>query len=228
MSIIISARVKRKVAGSPIKKSILKELADYASDDGSGIWASKINMAQDLEVTKRTIIRAINQFVEDGLLVEVGRKPCSSGYTVEYKIDLDILDSLPDTREAAPKSVNPKEITIIKVKETKVSNKKRSCQIPKGWVANTRNIEDALNKNFTHKEIEIEQEAFRNYHGSKGTTFVDWDMAWRTWIGNAIKFDRISGNKRGMEKPSFLDEIANQAADITRKQQAQREDHFNS
>jgi hypothetical protein len=110
MSILISARVKRKVAGSSIKKSILKELADYASDDGTGIWASKTNMAQDLEVTRRTIIRAISQFVDVGLLIEVGKRPCSNGYTVEYKIDLDVLDSLEDTREAILKPVKVQKI----------------------------------------------------------------------------------------------------------------------
>ena len=31
---------------------------------------------------------------------------------------------------------------------------------------------------------------FTNHHTAKGSTFKDWDAAWRTWVGNAVKFGR--------------------------------------
>ena len=63
MSNIISAIAQRKVVGSGARKSILMHLANFASDDGSGIWASKSNMASDLELGKRTVQTAIKYFV---------------------------------------------------------------------------------------------------------------------------------------------------------------------
>lgn len=33
-------------------------------------------------------------------------------------------------------------------------------------------------------------ERFKNHHQAKGSTFKDWRAAWRTWVGNEIKFSR--------------------------------------
>jgi hypothetical protein len=46
-------------------------MADKASDYGTGIWASKQTMADELEVSKQTVITTIKGLVADGLLVEV-------------------------------------------------------------------------------------------------------------------------------------------------------------
>lgn len=35
-----------------------------------------------------------------------------------------------------------------------------------------------------------EVEAFRNHHRGKGDRMADWSAAWRTWRGNALKFNR--------------------------------------
>ena len=109
MSNIISAIAQRKVVGSGARKSILMHLANFASDDGSGIWASKSNMASDLELTKRTVQKTIKDFIEMGILFEVGKKSCLRGFTVEYRIDLDALNALKCTRELSSRvnSVRP-------------------------------------------------------------------------------------------------------------------------
>lgn len=65
---------------------------------------------------------------------------------------------------------------------------RRAVQLPEGWVPNDKNIEHALSKNLTHQEIEHEADQFRNHHHAKGSTYKDWDAAWRTWVGNARKF----------------------------------------
>jgi hypothetical protein len=39
-------------------------------------------------------------------------------------------------------------------------------------------------------EPEAELEAFRDFHVSKGNTFVDWERAFMTWIRNTHKFGR--------------------------------------
>jgi biotin operon repressor len=70
-------------------------MADKASDYGTGIWASKQTMADELEVSKQTVITTIKGLVNDGLLVEVGHRRCATGYLVEYAIDLAAVRALP-------------------------------------------------------------------------------------------------------------------------------------
>ncbi|WP_417702263.1 helix-turn-helix domain-containing protein [Pseudophaeobacter sp.] len=101
MSIEIHALIKRRVVGSPTKKAILLYMADAASDDGSGIWVSKGNMALDLEMkSKRTVQTNIADLVEAGIVSEVGQRKCKNGFTVEYRINLNTVSSLPQTRAA--------------------------------------------------------------------------------------------------------------------------------
>lgn len=46
--------------------------------------------------------------------------------------------------------------------------------------------------------LKVETEKFLDYHKAKGSSFADWDAAWRTWIRNAVKFNSnggFNGNK---------------------------------
>jgi hypothetical protein len=100
--------VKRRVVGSPTAKAVLLLMADNASDDGTGIWTSKANLARDLELTKRAVQKAVQALVEIGVVKEVGQKPCKNGFTVEYRIDLKALIALSSTRAAdAPVTREP-------------------------------------------------------------------------------------------------------------------------
>ncbi len=99
MSIEIYSLIKRRIVGSPTKKAILLYMADAASDDGSGIWVSKGNMAADLEMkSKRTVQTNISDLVEAGIVSEVGQRKCRNGFTVEYRINLNTVSCLPPTR----------------------------------------------------------------------------------------------------------------------------------
>lgn len=95
MSWKVLAKVYEKRVGSQIKKAVMSYCADKASDDGRGIWASKGTIAAELEAGRSTIIRAINELVEAGLLVPEATRRCANGSTVEYRIDLAALAALP-------------------------------------------------------------------------------------------------------------------------------------
>lgn len=45
-----------------------------------------------------------------------------------------------------------------------------------------------------------ELEKFRNFHAAKGSTFKDWQAAWRTWCDKAVEFGRAGSAtaKQGM------------------------------
>ena len=91
---LISMAYKRDLR-SITRKALLVLMADKASDDGSGIWASKPTMADELCTSKPTIIRTLQSFIDDGLVREVGKRKNSHGYTVEYSIVVSALEALP-------------------------------------------------------------------------------------------------------------------------------------
>jgi biotin operon repressor len=91
----VSSEVCKRLLGSATRKALLALMADKASDYGTGIWASKQTMADELEVSKQTVITTIKGLVADGLLVEVGHRRCATGYLVEYAIDLPAVRALP-------------------------------------------------------------------------------------------------------------------------------------
>ena len=88
MSNKISNLVQTKKIGSLTKKAILMYMADKASDDGTGIWVSKSNMAADLEMTDRSVRKHIKEMLAMSILREAGQRKCKSGYTVDYAINL--------------------------------------------------------------------------------------------------------------------------------------------
>ncbi len=82
---------------SGTRKCILLSMADRASDDGTGIWCSKSTLADITGFCKTAVKAACRKLKEDGLIIEVGRKPCSHGSTSDYSIDLLALENLPLT-----------------------------------------------------------------------------------------------------------------------------------
>lgn len=98
MSHIATGIVQRRRAGGPTNKAVLMFMAACASDDGTGIWTSKGNMAADLEMSKRTVQRSIEALLGAGLISEIGQRQCRNGFTVEYRINLETIEKLALTR----------------------------------------------------------------------------------------------------------------------------------
>lgn len=104
MSLEIISAVRRRKVGSPTSKSVMMYLADCASDDGTGVWASKANIALDLELSKRTVQLCVQELISKGLISEIGHRKCANGYTVEYRINIDAVLRLPSTRPEKAKA----------------------------------------------------------------------------------------------------------------------------
>lgn len=67
------------------------------------------------------------------------------------------------------------------------ATKKRATKLGNGWKPNS-NHKDYADANEVDLDHEVGQ--FRSHHLSKGSTFLDWDQAFRTWLGNANKWSR--------------------------------------
>ena len=91
---------------TPMRKAVMVLLADKASDDGSGIWASKQTMADELCCSKQAIITTVKAFLEEGLLIETGQRKNATGYTNCYAIDIEKLAAVALVKCWAGKQAN--------------------------------------------------------------------------------------------------------------------------
>jgi hypothetical protein len=121
MSWEVVGAVSKRQCGGAVRRVLLLTLAQYASHEGRDIFASIPTLARDAEIDERTVQRNIKVFIDEGLLVLVGRRRCRNGHTNEYRIRLSALRELPlivrpkeepdeDPRQAAtptPGSVSP-------------------------------------------------------------------------------------------------------------------------
>lgn len=108
MSNHVTSLLRRRTLGIDFTcKSIVLLMGDLASDDGSGIYASKETMARELETSQRTIQRSIKKLVKAGFVSEVGKRKHQNGYTCEYKINVDLVENLPDNRNTPPTQCRP-------------------------------------------------------------------------------------------------------------------------
>ena len=101
------ALVQRRVVGSATKKAVLVYMADRASDDGSGIWTSKVHIAADTELSKRSVQNAINELEAAGIVSKSGTRRCANGFTFEYSINIAALKLLPQTRKSTGAGDSP-------------------------------------------------------------------------------------------------------------------------
>lgn len=57
-----------------------------------------------------------------------------------------------------------------------------------------------------------ELQSFKNYHEAKGSTYLDWQAAWRTWCDNAVKFGRTRApastvRRTGYDKTNYTEGV---------------------
>lgn len=104
MSRKVATLVYERRAGSSARKAVLAYFADRADDYGRGIFASKQTIADETELGRSTVIRIVNEFVEEGILIVAGSRPCRNGATILYDMDMDAIRALPAIGTAADQS----------------------------------------------------------------------------------------------------------------------------
>lgn len=70
--------------------------------------------------------------------------------------------------------------------------------------------------------LAVEAEAFRDHHAGQGTRMADWSAAWRTWRGNAMRFNKRPNN--GARHPTHNGKGGNHAAHLEALADLARED----
>jgi len=78
-------------------------------------------------------------------------------------------------------------------KKKSVRSRKRA--LPESWQPSEKQLLQIREK-FPKLRLEDESEKFQDYHRAKGSTFVDWDAAFRNWCRNAEKFRQQSAGEK--------------------------------
>lgn len=103
MSMELMVRAMKAKVGNPLRKLVLIKLADNASDQGE-CWPSVPYIAEQCEISERSVQNHIKQLVEDGL-VSVEERKSSNGLnrTNVYKLNLRTgANAAPSGAQAAP------------------------------------------------------------------------------------------------------------------------------
>lgn len=94
MSIMIMSRMFKIKLGSQSRKIMAVRLADFADDDGRGIWPTVARLSRETELSERSVQRILSDFVEEGLLVVVKEASGRPGQATRYDFDLVAIERL--------------------------------------------------------------------------------------------------------------------------------------
>lgn len=75
---------------------------------------------------------------------------------------------------------------------SRVTRKRTS--LPDGFLLSEKMLAHARSKGLDPPRITREFDRFRDHHRAKGSLFVDWEAAWRYWVGNALEYSRKNGS----------------------------------
>jgi hypothetical protein len=205
---LISTAYKRDLR-TPMRKSVMALLADKASDDGSGIYASKQTMADELCCSKQTIIDTIKGFLLDGLVVELGKRRAPNGFTVEYGIVVAQLEALPLVKCHADRAAR-QSTRLTGQSAGPVSDMDRSTSLtPPVQQVDPNPPEPSSSKaspssNWGRKALESFRSWAANAEDKDGIgRKLNWQQAWAKWIIEQDNRDgqrneqRVGGNGRG-------------------------------
>jgi hypothetical protein len=106
MSIAIMSRLFKVSLGGPSRKMLAVRLADFADDDGRGIYPGIERLSRETELSERTVQRLLKDFVDEGLLVIVRHASGRPGLATCYDMDLDALERIA-ARHATGDTMSP-------------------------------------------------------------------------------------------------------------------------
>lgn len=88
MSMMLMVKAMRIRVGNPLRKLVLIKLADNASDSGE-CWPSHQHIAEQCEISRRSVINHINKLEEMGLLRKEYRTKNNEKQSNLYQLTLD-------------------------------------------------------------------------------------------------------------------------------------------
>lgn len=200
MSFTLVAKVMSLKVGSLPRKMVLLKLADQANDDGL-CWPSYQTIAESCELSRRSVIRHIQQLETDGYLTitKTYDKSNKKNFSNRYTLTLNRGDRLSLVTDEAPSgdsvslpsdSVSPEPINEpINEPITKdIGEKKKKVAVSK-FVEPTLEQARAYFIERGHQDAVSESEKWIDYYIANGwkvgkNPMKDWKAAIRNWMRN--------------------------------------------
>ncbi len=200
MSFTLVAKVMSLKVGSLPRKMVLLKLADQANDDGL-CWPSYQTIAESCELSRRSVIRHIQQLETDGYLTitKTYDKSNKKNFSNRYTLTLNRGDRLSLVTDEAPSgdsvslpsdSVSPEPINEpINEPITKdIGEKKKKVAVSK-FVEPTLEQARAYFTERGHQDAVSESEKWIDYYIANGwkvgkNPMKDWKAAIRNWMRN--------------------------------------------
>jgi uncharacterized protein YdaU (DUF1376 family) len=109
-------------------------------------------------------------------------------------------------------NANQEPITKNQEPSTNVVAPKRRRQLPDDFYPDHTGLNAAGQKGV---DVSVELQKFRDYHAARGSVMLDWQAAWRTWVGN-VRFAPATVSKQSA--------LEARNAEVLRRYLAEKED----
>ena len=204
MSMLLMAKAMSIKVGNPLRKPVLIKLADNASDTGE-CWPSHQHIADQCEISRRSVITHIEALCETGLLQKSSRIGPAGKRSNVYILTLDgagaahpnvqeihmvcAADAQTTSAGAAHRishSLEPVIEPVIPPVSPKGEKSKRGTRLPDDWKLPKAWGEWAMTElGLLRNQILLEAETFADYWqslpGAKAVK-LDWEKTWRNWV----------------------------------------------
>lgn len=213
MSMILTARALQIKTGNALRKLVLVKLADNANDQGES-WPSVPYIAEQCEMSERSVQNHINALVEMGL-VRIESRKSANGLNQSNIYHLRLNAAAVSGESPAPYGANPAGVSGANGSGTGAGAAPRISNDPvidpdnKNIISRDEktNVKTAMPERFepgcdhaakaeaSGLDVQDEFQKFSDYHASKGTKYTDWHRAFSYWLGQAANFKRrAAGN----------------------------------
>lgn len=209
VSILLMSRIFKQPMGGATRKALAVRLADFADDEGRGIWPSVDRLSAETELSVRTVQRLLSDFVEEGILVLVKKASGRPGEANRYDFDLARLFASPSTQENNPETkttgdtVTPVEAGERGVTETQTGD----TDDADGCHGDTRTVREPL---VNHQERESASE--RDVREEDNPVAVErafkrWYPSWPTYVDDSEPKARMAWQRLTAEERSKAAEL---------------------
>ncbi|MGJ8525205.1 hypothetical protein LMG33818_000913 [Halomonadaceae bacterium LMG 33818] len=208
----MSWALKQQHTTDPGARAVLIGLANHAYSDGTDAFPSISTLVGYTGLSERTVQNKLKYLREIGL-ISLGNQDIAraKGLPADkcprvYNIHLDFEPELDSERGAAPAPGANDDTTGVQLttergaapapetsfnrpttvhKKSKGAREKKSTQLPEDFQPN-----DTAKRKAESSGLNIQEqlEYFKDYHAARGSTFKDWQAAFRTWLNNANRF----------------------------------------
>ena len=205
MSMDLMVQAMKIKVGNPLRKLVLLKLADNASDLGE-CWPSYQHIADQCEISKRSVMNHIEALCECGLIKKELRTGPKGNSSNVYQLNLRSAGDSPGGSAGAaprishsfepvtePDSLSARGQFISEAAKRRIGiSPNGEIPFPPAFKPSADHIAIASEKGIN---IETELLNFRDYHQARGTKLIDWNSAFRVWLRNA-RVNPLSGRQR--------------------------------